>query len=402
MTVEEILAALQAIMDEAAGQPLNDDQVERYEKLEKDLQTRRASDAAQTRHAAYNAVTPPTIIPGHTAPADKDAEKLTRAFNHYLRTGRENADIAELRAQSEGTASEGGYLVPPGFRDKLVERMKAFGGIAEDVETITTSSGEPLPWPTVDDVDNVGEIVKEGNTFTGGDDIEFGSNALGAYEYMSGGAGAQPLRVSTVLLNDAAFDVEGLVTKLLGQRIARIQAPHIVRGSGNGEPLGLTTGLTVGNGKAITTAANTGLTYDDLIHFTHGVDAAYRENGSLQWGFNDKTLEIVQKMKDSHGDPIWRAAADNMATPLQGGVLLGYRVRIDNSFPDFVANSQTVNWGVFGDLREGYVRRRINDVQILVNPYARMSYRQVEYSAWARMDATQQNTFAYVALTGKV
>lgn len=394
MTVEEILAALQAVIDEAAGQPLSDEQATRYEDLEGKLTAARRSAEIATRHAAYGTVSP-AVVPGHTSTKDNE-EELNRAFNNYLRTGKENADIVQLRAQGEGVASEGGYLVPTTMRNKLVERMKAFGGVANDVESVTTSTGEPMNWPTVDDTDNVGEIVKEGNTFTSGADLVFGEDSLGAYEYMAGGGSSTPLRVSRTLLDDAAFDVEGLVSRKLGERIARIQAPHIVTGTGAEEPLGLVTGLT-----GVEIAADTaGITYDDLIHFIHSVDPAYRENG-CQWAFNDASLEVIKKIKDSNGDPIWRPLTADMATDAGGGVLLGYRVRVDQAFPDFVAASNTVNWGVFGNLNEGYVIRRIKDVQILVNPYARMAYRQVEYSAWARMDATQQNTAAYVALTGE-
>lgn len=394
MTVEEIVAALQAIVSEAGDKPMTDDQLDRYEKLEGELKRAQKSDEALKRHEAYTATATKPIAPGSTSTKDEDAE-LTRAFNHYLRTGKENADIVQLRAQGEGVGSEGGYLVPTTMRNKLVDRMKAFGGVANDVETITTSTGEAMNWPTVDDTDNVGEIVKEGNTFTSGADLVFGSESLGAYEYMAGGGSSTPLRVSKTLLDDAAFDVEGLVSRKLGERIARIQAPHIVTGTGNEEPQGLLTGLT-----GIELAANTGVTYDDLITFIHSVDPAYRENG-CQWAFNDQSLATIKKIKDSHGDPIWRPADADMATDAGGGTLLGYRVRVDNSFPDLAPASNTQKWGVFGNLSEGYVIRRIRDVQILVNPYARMSYRQVEYSAWARMDAVQQNTHAYVALTGQ-
>lgn len=400
MTVEEILAALQAVMDEAkAGEPLTDDQVARYEQLEEQLtRAQRTQDVAK-RHAAYNTTVTRVPSPADTSTKDSD-EQLNRAFNHYLRTGKENADIVQLRAQGEGVASEGGYLVPTTMRQKLVDRMKAFGGVAEDAETITTSTGEAMNWPTLDDTTNVGEIVKEGNTFTSGADLVFGADSIGAYEYMAGGGSATPLRVSRTLADDAAFDIEGLVSRKLGERIARIQAPHIVSGTGVEEPKGILTGLSVANGHAIEIASATGVTYDDLVHFIHSVDPAYRESG-CKWAFNDASMETIKKIKDSHGDPIWRPASADMGTDTGGGTLLGYPVRIDQSFPNINLASNTVKWGTFGNLSEGYVIRRINDVQILVNPYARMAYRQVEYSAWARMDATQQNVNAYIALTGQ-
>jgi HK97 family phage major capsid protein len=391
VTTEEILAALQAILDNAVDRELTDEEVQNYEELEGKLTAAKRSADIRARNATYNAVSPAVV-----ATSSKKDDTLERAFNHYLRTGKENADLVQLRAQAEGTGTEGGYLVPEGFRDKLVDRLKAFGGLANVVETVTTSTGNPLPWPTVDDTANTGEIVDEGGTFSSGADLVFGQASLGAYKYMAGGGSALPLRVSVELLQDAAFDVEGLVSKKLGERIARIQAPHIVAGTGVGQPLGITTGLT-----GVEIAADTaGIVYDDLVNFIHSVDPAYRENG-CRWAFNDTMLATIKKIKDSHGDPIWRPADADMASDLGGGTLMGYPVTIDQGFPTMTAASNTINWGVFGDLSEGYVVRRVKDVQVIVNPWTRASNGQVEYTAWARMDATQQNTNAYVALTGE-
>lgn len=398
MNVEEILAALQAIIDEAdaAGGELSDEQVQRYEELEGQLKTRRSTDEVRKRHDAYKGTATAAVLPGHTS--SKVDGTLERAFSHYLRTGKENADLVELRAQSEGTGTEGGYLVPDGFRDKLVERMKAFGGLANVVENVSTGDGRNLPWPTVDDTANVGEVVDEGGTFTSGADLVFGTAQLGAYSYMAGGGSATPLRVSFELAQDAAFDIEGLVSRKLGERIYRIQAPHLVTGTGIKQPLGIVTGLT-----PVAGTGTDAITYDDLITWIHSVDPAYRESG-CRWAFNDASLALIEKIKDSHGDPIWRPADANMGTNSQGGstgTLLNYPVTIDQAFADFDITSGTTSpWGVFGNLSEGYVRRTVKDVQVLVNPYSRMNNRQIEYSAWARMDATQQNTNAYVVLGG--
>jgi HK97 family phage major capsid protein len=398
-TVDDVMAAMDAVIASADGESRNltDAEVAKYEQLEGQLKALQSHDTIVKRHAAYKTVVTAPLVNVAAAKAD---DTLERAFNDYLRTGKENADLVELRSQGEGTGTEGGYLVPDGFRQKLVDRMKAFGGIGNVVEQFETSDGRDVPWPTLDDTGNEGEIVEEGGTFTTGADLTFGTASLGAYSYMAGGGGATPLRVSRELVQDAAFDVEGLVSNKLGQRIARIQARHLVRGSGVKQPLGIVTGRV---GIELLSDAN-GITYDDLINFIHSVDPAYRETGNCRWAFNDNTLAVIEKIKDSHGDPIWRPSDANMGTGAQGGssgTLLNYPVTIDQAFSDLVANDNAVNWGVFGDLQEGYVKRAVKEIEILVNPYSRMNYRQIEYTAWARMDATQQNTAAYVALTGE-
>lgn len=389
-TLEDVLQQLQAIIDGAQGRDLTDAEVERYEALEGRLTAMRRSEQVRRRNESYRNAAPGQVVA--VAPA-KDDRTLERAFNAYLRTGIPNADITQLRAQGEGTGSTGGYLVPEGFRNKIVERMKAFGGVANDAEEITTETGNDLPWPTIDDTSNVGEIVAEGNTFSSGADLVFGEAALSAYKYMAGGGSSTPLRVSVELLQDAAFDVEGLISRKLGERLARIQATHIATGTGVSQPQGILTGLT-----PIGSAANTGLTYNDILTYIHSVDPAYRANG-CRWAFNDKTLSLIQAIKDTNNRPIFRSLAADMSTEPGGGVLMGYPVTIDQSFPDLVANSGTVIWGVFGNISEGYVIRRVRDVQLIVNPWTRAANGQVEYTAWSRMDACQQNPFAYSGLT---
>lgn len=399
-SADEIMAAMDAIIAAADGEGRNVtvDEVTRYTALEELLKATSAHTELIKRHAAYKTEVTAAVVPGTTS--TKTDDTLERAFSHYLRTGKENADLVELRSQSEGTGSEGGYLVPDSFRSKIVEKMKAFGGLAAVVENINTSDGRNLSWPTIDDTGNEGEIVEEGGTFSMQADLVFGTASLGAYSYMAGGAGGNPLRLSRELVQDAAFDTEGLVSRKLAERIYRIQARHLALGTGIKQPLGIVYGRT-----GIELLDDTkGVTYDDLINFIHSIDPAYREAGNCRWAFNDTMLATIEKIKDSNGDPIWRPNNADMGTNEQGGSsgrLLNYPVTIDQAFPNMTANDNTINWGVFGDLREGYVKRSVRDIEILVNPYSRMQYREIEYSAWARMDGTPQNTAAYSALTGE-
>ncbi len=407
MTIEELLAALADIVQGAeddGDRDLTPEEVERAEEIEGQILGVKASDGVKERAAAFAApVTPAGVHVG--TPTEDDT--LERAFNHFLRSGIPNADISHLavanpggveqRAQGEAAGAAGGFLVPEGFLGKMVDRLLAFGGVAAQAETVTTGDGNPIPFPTVDDTSNVGEIVEEGGTFSSGADITFGSKTLGAYKYMAGGGSNLPLRVSVELLQDDKYDIEGLISRKLGQRIGRIQAPHLVTGTGVNQPKGLIHGLT-GQQLADDTA---GITYNDLVGFTHDVDMAYRELGNCRWGFNDNTMELIEKMVDAAGDPIWRPDNATMRTPAGESTLLGYPVTIDPAFPDVDVDNVTQNWGAFGDFREGFLIRRVADVTLIVNPWTRAANGQVEYTAWARMDAVQQDTNAYVALTGE-
>jgi hypothetical protein len=216
-TIEEIQDALAAIVDgaETEGRDLSDEELGQIEAHEAELATAQArrerTVAARERIQAGRQVATPAL---HHPPGARPSDTIDVAFTAYLRTGQANADIAELRnAQSEGTSTEGGYLVPEGFRQKLVDKMKAFGGVAQEAEELVTATGNNLPWPTLDDTANTGEVVDEGGTFSGGADLVFGEANLGAYSYMAGGTGGAPLRVSRELVQDSAFDIVGLVTR---------------------------------------------------------------------------------------------------------------------------------------------------------------------------------------------
>jgi HK97 family phage major capsid protein len=395
-TIEEINAAMTALIDGAVDRSLTDDEVTQYEGFENELKAVQKSDAIRARNAAYNTVVNPAGAPRRGADATKDT--YDTAFWAYVKSGgKANGDLQISNDQSEGVGSQGGYLVPDLFRQKLVERLKAFGGIASLAERYTTGNGNPVEWPTIDDTSNVGEIVQEGQTFSAGADLAFGTNSLGAYSYVAGGGGSTPLRLSLELVQDSAFDLQGLLTRLLATRIGRIQAIHWALGTGVAQPLGLLTGKTL-----VTSAANTGLTYEDLVTYQHSVDPAYRD-GAV-WAMNDLTFAAVRKIKNpTSGDYIYLGAGnENIRGPAGAmpGMLLDFPVVIDQAIPAYVNASPTTPAVVFGNINQGYVIRDVKDVQLLVNPYTRMANRQIEFTAWARADGTQQDTNAYMVGTG--
>lgn len=399
-SIEEILAAQQTIIDAASAEDRNltAEEISNYESAETELKSVQASDAVMKRNAAYNTVVTPAGTPrpgGPTGPADT----YETAFWNYVKSGgKANSDLLRpSNDQSGAVPSQGGVLVPDVFRTKLIERLKAYGGIGSVAERYTTGNGAPVDWPTIDDTSNIGEIVQEGNTFSAGADLAFGSNALGAYSYVAGGGASNPLRVSLELMQDSVFDLEGMLTRLLGIRLGRIQAVHLATGTGVAQPLGIVTGKTL-----VTSTANTGLIYEDLVTYVHSVDPAYRTS-DCKWIMNDLTFAAIKKIKNpTSGDYVYIGGGTNniQAAGQQPGLLLDYPVVIDQALPAYVNASPTTPAIVFGDIQQGYVVRDVKDVQLLVNPYTRMANRQVEFTAWARMDATQQDTNAYMVGTG--
>jgi HK97 family phage major capsid protein len=290
----------------------------------------------------------------------------------------------EARAQGTTPTSAGGFMIPQGFRDVLIETLKYYSGVRDNVTTIQTSSGNLLPWPKMDDTGNVGAILAE-NTQAGQVDLTVGQTQLGAYMYTS-----NIVLVSLQLLQDAIIDVNQLVPRKLGERLGRIQNQHFTTGTGTSQPWGIgkapTTGATGGTGQQST------VIYDDLITLIHSIDVAYRVRAgdSAKWMMNDLTLGAVRRLKDSQGHPLWQPT-------LQAGIpdnLLGYQVITNNDLPAMASTTKSI---LFGDFRAGYVIRDVLGIQAIRLEERYADFLQVGFLAFMRSDGVVQDPNAYKA-----
>jgi HK97 family phage major capsid protein len=397
-TIEEITSAMTALVEGADDRPLTDDEFTAYTGLETELQQVNRTAEIRRRNQAYNTVRYPAGVPTNRIPDSNAPSDLDTAFTAYLRTGRPNADIAALRVnditneQSEGGSAAGGYTVPTGFRQKLVEVRKAFGGFAPHVEDFSTDTGGPIEYPTFDDTANEGDITGENEVVADGQDMTFGVVNLGAYKYTSAGTGTGlPLRVPVELLQDSAFDIDGLVSRAMGRRIQRKQAKHWITGTGVGQPKGIVAASLTAD-RDLDTADTPD--YEDLVEFQDLLDEEY--DGSAQWLMKKNTWSQLRLIVDLNGRPLIQSANDGIAgRPAR--MLLDKSVIIDEGMPTLSSAADTFCIA-YGDFREAYVLRRVQNLVVVVNPYNRASYGQVEYTAWERADGNIQNRSAYKIL----
>lgn len=385
--IDELSALLAAA--EARGEDLTEEEAQRADQLNGEIETLRKRQEIRERSQEFLSPADKRVA---FTPGGRKPDTYDRAFDHYLRTGQANSDLMEFRDQNVGTPADGGYLVPDGFRDKLVEVRKSFGGLAEYADSFNTSTGNPVEYPTLDDTANTGSITAEATAFSDGADLVFGTVTLGAYKFTSSGAGTTtPLRVSTELLQDAAFDVQAMVARRLGERIARAEADMWVNGDGSGEPQGL---FQPTKDQDVDVADT--LDYEDLNDLWASLDPAYEENA--RWIMSKGTWAVVTKIVDGDNRPLIQA---NAQSGIGGGfdrMLLGFPVIIDQACATFgAATGPSTNVG-FGDFREGYCIRRVADVTVVVNPWSRANEGQVEFIAYSRADGVVQNKGAYKLL----
>jgi HK97 family phage major capsid protein len=341
-----------------------------------------------------------TEVRSEAAATEPSSEsRYDKAFETYLRHGMSALDSegrnalanrayvqgadGESRALSVGTNTAGGYTVPPGFRDVLIETMKWYGNVRQEATNLSTDSGQPLQWPTFNGTSQVGRIIAENVQLTQTDPV-FGTAALGAYMYSS-----DLVLVPYQFLQDTAIDASSFLARILGTRIGRIQNQHFTTGTGSSQPLGIqtnaVTGATLATGNTVT------VTYAGLVNLVHSLDPAYRNGGNAKFMANDAVLAQFRLLVDSQNRPLWQPAV----VAGEPDVILGYPIVVNNDMPVPAASVKSI---LFGDFQRGFVVRDVLGIQArrLDERYA--DFLQVGWFGFARADSTVQDAAAYKAL----
>jgi HK97 family phage major capsid protein len=286
--------------------------------------------------------------------------------------------VAIRNAMSTTTPGEGGYTVPAEVAAKVIERLKAFGGMREAATIITTETGHAMNFPTSDGTAEVGEIVAENAGATLGE-ITFGTTGLPVYKYSS-----KKIALPQELIQDSAIDVIAFVVARLATRIARIQNLHYTVGTGTNQPLGLIPAATVG--KAGATGSTLTVAYGDLVDVKHSVNRAYR--GNAKWMMNDQSVAAVSKIVDTVGRPIWVPAVTEGAPDL----LLGKAIVTNDDVPAMAANAKSIAFGDFSqytirDVANSTTMRRFDDSAFALAG-------QVGFCGWTRSGGNLLDTAA--------
>ncbi len=395
-SLEEYQLSMDAIVAAAGEDDLTPEQIAEYEALETKKLAFAKSEEIRKRNEAYKAPRV-TVLPGLPAGV-KERDSQEYAWDRYLR-GRNplgsDLEQGEGYAQSEGTTTAGGFLMPTTTLDRLVEITKAFGGLKNVSEVITTASGNPLNWPSIDDTANSAVTSAEGVAAgSGGADLVFTQLTLGAFKYDASGTGNLGLIVSNELLQDSAFDVVSLVNRKIGTRLARKMANDYAVGTGTTMATGIFD--VTGDASQFTTGV---ITYVGLQKMIHLLDPSYRP-GAV-WVMNDDVASRIEQIVDGQSRPIMIPTTSGISGGVQvtGNTLLGYPVQIDQAAPAWINNYTAVaNTGflLLGNVRESFIIRDVQGVTVLADPYGKMNINSVQYFGYARTDSKTQNRKAYV------
>ena len=419
-------ADMRAICDKAKNEEnrgLTDEEVTRFQKMEGDyskiedsIKIAEKSDAIADKLATAD----PNVVRTNleqvrdefrTSPRkQRELTPQDRAFSKYLRNGMGGLEADERQmmtfvantpgangmqiqnTMSTTTGSQGGFVVPTGFSGMLEEAKKWFGGIEGVVDKFSTETGNPFPWPTINDTANKGRIIGQNVQMTE-TDLVFNQVTFNAY------IGSSDLvLIPLALMQDSFFDMDALVARLLGTRLGRLYNQKCTIGSGTNEPTGIVTAaVAAGSINQAPSGETASVTYNDLVNTEHTVDPAYRYNPGCRYMFSDAFLKLLKKLVDGQNRPLWQpglmasfregAAVDLVAS--RPTVLdHPYVINQDMAAPGTNGSPVVGNYSaLFGDMSAFKVREVSGGTTVLrlVERYA--DFLQVGFTAFQRFDS---------------
>lgn len=296
-------------------------------------------------------------------------------YDKFLRNGDKAfsaADWQEIRATlSTTTTTEGGYSVQTDVATRIINALKAYGGMREEATLIRTAGGNPMSFPSSDGTSEVGELIAQNTTATAADPV-FGTVGLDVYKFSS-----KIVAAPFELLQDSQVDIASFIENRLVQRIGRITNTYFTTGTGTSQPRGVVTGASAG--KTGTTGQTTTVIYDDLVDLIHSVDPAYRVPSAC-FMMADSSLKVLRKLKDTAGRPIFLPGYDGLGQAM-GDTLLGYDICINQDVAAMAANAKSI---LFGDFSKYVIRDVMAPTLFRFEDSAYAKLGQVGFLMWHR------------------
>ncbi|CCG09594.1 phage major capsid protein [Pararhodospirillum photometricum] len=338
---------------------------------EKVGQTEQRADRIEARSARVGL--------GSGAGAGPDPE--TRAFGVYLRRGSSAVEAHEMRAMSASTDSQGGFLVPDGFRAELLKRLIEVSPM-RTLCTVTPTGTDALILPKVT-ANPTSAWVAELGTRTSSEPT-VGQVKIDVHE------ASIYTDISRRLLEDSAINLQSELAAILSQEYARLEGQAFVSGDGTGKPRGF---LSHPDFETVAAGSTSALSADKLIEVMHSLPAQYRNKGT--WVMNGTTtLGKVRSFKNSSGDYLWRDALSE-GNP---GTILGRPVVELPDMPDIASGEVPI---AFGDFKVAYRIAQRVEFSILRDDYTQAVSGLVRFFSRARLggDLVQAAAIKGISMT---
>ncbi len=290
-----------------------------------------------------------------------------KAFNVYLRRGKEGTPAEELKTLNVSSDPQGGYLAPTEFSDEMIRNLVQFSPIRA-VASVRTTSAPSVIYPARTSVTNAkwkGETQTQEGSEPAFGQAEVPVNELNTF-----------VDISNQLLADSGGSAEQEVRLALAEDFGQKEGQAFLTGTGANQPMGLLADTNIGTQPAAGAAA---ITFDDLMNVFYSLPAVYRNAGT--WAFNTATLKSLSKLKDLEGRYVWQPA--DVRGNAQGATILGRPYIEALEMADIGTGNVSVAFGDFSGYR---VVDRVS-MSILVNPFIQATNGITRFHATRRVGA---------------
>jgi HK97 family phage major capsid protein len=306
-----------------------------------------------------------------------DDDKIATYYKALFTPNKGVQEQTMLKALSEGTAEDGGHLVPTPLHNE-VYRILDDKAIMRQIATVLTMTSKTLEIPFINErpaVYFVGENETSTTTTVGFDDQTLTARKLIAR-----------LAMSQELQDDAIVAMVPLVNEMFAEAIAAKEDEVFFSGDGSGKPKGIDE-ETISSGDVGST-----FSFDDVLNLINAPAQSIRNNPNTVLVGHKNVINKMKKIKDDNGAYIWMGRN----TPLNGrpeNTVMGYEV--------YEQNDLSEDELYFGNFKQYYIgdRKRLS-VDTSTTANNAWTKHQVEVKAVERIDGRTGLTDAFAKLTG--
>jgi HK97 family phage major capsid protein len=328
--MEQIISRQQIILDraDAENREMNSEEQREYDHLNNRWQ------AIKNGWHDGDAIGPMPYTQYEEARAalDEDSEETREAWDAYLKGGEkalnyEQRQLMEQRALSADLDSEGGFLVPTNFLNRLVRKRDDLTFIRSRSTVIPMNYGGSLDAPALDNDPADPEWTSEIKSGSDDSTMDFGKRSLHPHPL------ARRIKFSKKLPRVSPLSIENIINDRLAYKFAVVEENNYLNGDGVNKPLGMLVDSEFGidSSRDITTAAAS-IKADDLIDVEALLKQQYRTGAA--WIMGREAQKRIRRLKDGSGQYIWMNGLGQ--TP---NTILGYPVYISEYMPSYTSGN---------------------------------------------------------------
>lgn len=314
-----------------------------------------------------------------SSPASSDGRAQMREFRERLRAMSNGEEITLIGAEQRALSSisgSGSYLVPEEWHRQVEEyRFEKNWMRSAGAMVVRTESTHNIPVLTAN---GTAAIVGENTAYTNSEPT-VAEVILYAYKL------TDKVLVSEELLDDALYDVEGLLARSMGYSFGKAELGYAMTGTGSSQPTGI-----FNKDADLTTDTQNVMTNDEVIETIYTLDPEYRDDSCVWMMDNAMAYYLAIKKVDvttSGTTPYaWPSLLDGKSQSL-----VGYPVKLATAIADKAAGAKSIGFG--------------NPTQYVIGERGPMKVKRLDLSEYQttfafsqRIDSKPLNSSAFVVV----